>query len=365
MSDIDTTDVILAGLGIGGFLWMNHKLATERRARASAEQARDCAQVCAARSQRLANGLTRASAPSTTTNRLAPRTFDSIFARYGQGIPVSYLRALALRESSMNPRSSTGPAWGLLQVVEVVREDYNQRTGSRFTRQDLLDPIVNVSIAASALATIVRSYAQNHPRVRNLQPDWNNPRFIELLTFGWNAGWSERGGVGRVSTYLEQRGVLNQTIDTIHQASRAAGASPHLANAAKVAWSKSVAAQYFRELAANERLHGPVIEMPEDYVGPPTLVMTAPPGPITQPSQVTTTGPITSPSQVSAAEPSTPAAPQVAVTQTPSPQSSAELPLMPAVAIASAPTLSISAPAAASPSGLVGPINPYGDCACS
>jgi hypothetical protein len=378
MSDIDKTDVILAGLGIGGFLWMNHKLTAERRARVAAEQARDCAQACATRSKRPSNGLTRASAPSATAPRLAPRTFDPIFAAYGQGIPVPYLRALALRESDMNPRSASGPAWGLLQVIEVVRQDHNQRTGSRFMRQDLLDPVVNVTIAANALVTIMRSYAQHHPRVRNLQADWNNPRFAELLTFSWNAGWSERGGVGRVSSYLEQRGVLDQTIDTIHQASRAAGASPHLANAAKVAWSKSVAAQYFRELAADQRLHGPVIEMPEDYVGRgpviempedyvgrPTLVMTGPPAPITQPSQVTTIGPITSPSQVSAPEPRTPATSQVAVAPTASTRPGEELPLVPAVALATASAPSLAAPAATNPSGLGGPINPYDDCACS
>lgn len=346
MSNIDTTDLIFAGLGVGGFLWMNRKLEIERRTRIAAEQARDCARACAARIERPSNGLILTSASAPKTPGLAPRTFDSIFAAYGQGIPVPYLRALALRESSMNPRSSSGPAWGLLQVIEVVRQDHNQRAGTNYTRQHLLDPAINVTIAASALATIIRSYAEKHPRVANLRADWRNPRFIELLTFGWNAGWSERGGVGRVSTYLEQRGVLDQTIDSIHQASGAAGASPHLANAAKVAWSKSVAAQYFRELAP-EPLHGPVIEMPEDYVGRPTLVMTGPPS----------SGPITSPSQVST--PDVPAAPaQTVVT---APPVTAALPVTLAVAPASPPVIAV----APSPSGIGQPINPYGDCACS
>ena len=346
MSNIDTTDVILAGLGIGGFLWMNRKLEIERRARAAAEQQRDCARACAARIERPANGLTPTSASAPAARGLAPRSFDSIFATYGQGIPVPYLRALALRESNMNPRSSSGPAWGLLQVIEVVRQDHNERTGARYTRQDLLDPVINVTIAASALATIVRSYAQNHPRIANLQANWNNPRFIELLTFGWNAGWSERGGVGRVATYLEQRGVLDQSLDKIHQASRAAGASPHLANAAKVAWSKSVAAQYFRELAAEERPHGPVIEMPEDYVGRPTLVMT---GPITSPSQVSGAELVAAPTQV------------IAVAQTPAP---APLSATPAVAVTAPPMVSVTPAMPTSPSGVVGPINPYADCPC-
>jgi hypothetical protein len=348
MSNVDTTDVVLAGLGIGGFLWMNRKLGMERRARVAAEQQRDCARACAVRAP--ANGLKATAMPTSAPSGLAPRSFDSVFAAYGQGLPVTYLRALALRESNMTPRASSGPAVGLLQVIDVVREDYNQRTGAKYSRQDLTDPAINVAIAASALSTIAHSYAQNHPRVPNLQPNWSNPRFVELLTFGWNAGWSERGGVGRVSKYLEQRGVLDQSIDVIHQTSRAAGASPHLANAAKVAWSKSVAAQYLRELTDDQRHQPQLIEMPDDYVGRPTLVAMTPTtaahlvpvsGPITSPSQVSASGPITSPSQVNVV-----GAPSV--------------PAVPAVATPSSPTFAV----AGQPSGLMGPINPYDDCGC-
>ncbi|MBA3458425.1 MAG: transglycosylase SLT domain-containing protein [Deltaproteobacteria bacterium] len=183
MSNFDATDVLFAGLGVGGFLWFNHKLTSERRARIEAEVQRDCARTCGSQTAKPANG--RPTARPASAPRLAPRTFDQVFAAYGHGIPVPYLRALALRESNLNPQLSSGPAWGLLQVIEVVRQDYNQRTGATFTRKDLLDPAVNVTIASSALALIVKSYAQNHPRVPNLQANWTNPRFIELLTFGW------------------------------------------------------------------------------------------------------------------------------------------------------------------------------------
>ncbi len=185
MKDLDATDVLFAGLGVGGFLWFNHKLTSERRARVAAETKFDCARACASQTPKPANGRPVTRPASGGTQRLAPRTFDQVFAAYGHGIPVPYLRALALRESDMNPRLSSGPAWGLLQVIEVVRQDYNQRTGSTFTRKDLLDPAVNVTIASSALALIVKSFAQNHPRIANLQPNWSNPRFVELLTFGW------------------------------------------------------------------------------------------------------------------------------------------------------------------------------------
>jgi soluble lytic murein transglycosylase-like protein len=178
-----------------------------------------------------------------------PRLFDPIFAEHGHGLPVAFLRALGKRESNLDPGETKDPAWGLLQIIEVVRRDYNERHGTSYARRDLLDPVVNVKIGADLLTRIIHSYAQNHPNLPNLQPDWENPRFVELLTFGWNAGYSERGGVGRVARYLEQRGVTNLTIDTIFENARAAGATRHLSNPNKVRWSKGVAALYVRERA--------------------------------------------------------------------------------------------------------------------
>lgn len=176
----------------------------------------------------------------------AGRRFDALFAKRGRGLPVAYLRALAKRESNLNPREQTGAAWGLLQVTEIVRRDFNQRHGSSISRRDLLDPEVNVGVAAELLERIIASYERNHPGVANLQEDWSNPRFVELLTFGWNAGYSERGGVGRVARYLETRS-LSVTIDTVHKCAVVAGASRHLSNPKKVEWCKGVARLFYRE----------------------------------------------------------------------------------------------------------------------
>ena len=124
-------------------------------------------------------------------------------------------------------------------------------------RADLLKPAVNIRIAADLLRRIADSYERNHPEVENMLEDWNNPRFVELLTFGWNAGYSERGGVGRVVSYLEDRGLAHAvTIDSVHRYAKAAGASRHLSNAKKVAWCKGVALLYTREKAHDRRLVG-------------------------------------------------------------------------------------------------------------
>lgn len=181
-----------------------------------------------------------------------PRTFDAVFARHGQDLPVAYLRALAWSESRLDPRATTrkSSATGLLQVVDVVRSDHNRLHGTAYTRKDLTDPVINVTVAAAALRRVVRSYARNHQAVPNLLEDWNNYRFVELLTNGWNAGWSERAGLGRVARYLaEQVGTNDITIDLVHQHARAAGATRHLYNPNRLRWAQKVARHYSDERA--------------------------------------------------------------------------------------------------------------------
>jgi hypothetical protein len=176
-----------------------------------------------------------------------PRHFDPIFERHRGSIPIEFLRALAMRESGMNPSARGTAAWGLLQIVEVVRHAFNQAHGTHYTRAQLLDPEVNVPIAAWLLRRIVDGYQRHHADVANLRTDWRNPRFVELVVFGWNAGMSEAAGVGRVVEYLKRRGHRAIDLDLVHEHAQAAGASRHLSNPAKVRWSRSVADLYAQE----------------------------------------------------------------------------------------------------------------------
>lgn len=178
-----------------------------------------------------------------------PRTFDPIFAAHARGIPIAYLRSLAARESDLRPDLATGPAWGLMQVMPTVLDTFNKHHGTAFRRADLLNPEINVRIATHTLRTIINGYRQFHPEVPNLLEDWRNLRFVELLTFGWNAGFSERGGVGLVASYLSRLGFTDITIDLVHAHAAAAGASRHLSNEKKVRWCKGVARLYQREAA--------------------------------------------------------------------------------------------------------------------
>jgi hypothetical protein len=184
---------------------------------------------------------------SPSISSALPRDFDPVFERYRGSIPIEYLHALVQRESSFNSNARTGSAVGLMQIIPVVLDDYNKRHGTHYQREHLTDPSINVAIGCELLRIVITSYRRNHPRVPNLQANWNNPRFVELLTFGWVAGYSEAGGVGRVARYLESIGVTDLTIDRLHGNAQAAGASKHLSNAAKVRWCKSVVGMYLRE----------------------------------------------------------------------------------------------------------------------
>ena len=189
------------------------------------------------------------SAPAPIPSSRLPRRFDTVFDRYRGSIPIEYLRALVARESSFNASARTASAIGLMQIIPVVLDDYNKRHGTAYQREHLVDPSINVAIGCELLRLIIAGYRRYHPRVPNLQENWDNPRFAELLVLGWNAGFSEAGGVGRVARYLEARGTFDITIDRVHEHARAAGASKHLSNPAKVRWCKSVVALYLRERA--------------------------------------------------------------------------------------------------------------------
>lgn len=178
--------------------------------------------------------------------------FDSIFRAYANRVPVAYLRALSKRESNQNPASADGAAWGLLQVVPSVRQGYNERYGTSYAPEDLLDPEINTKIAADLLNRIVVAFGK-HPSA-NMREDWANPEFVKLVTAGWNSGYSERAGVGHVASYLEARGLPVTHDNVFAYAGQAGGTTPHLQNPAKQSWQRSVAALYFAQPDAGGNL---------------------------------------------------------------------------------------------------------------
>lgn len=177
---------------------------------------------------------------------MLPRTYDHIFRRHAGRLPVNYMRALSKRESDLNPREAKDPAWGLMQVVPVVRFEYNKKHGTNYSKSDLLKPEVNVKIASNLINRIVKLYGSTHPNTPNMRENWNNPEFVKLVTAGWNSGYSNVGGVGKVARYLERQGIP-VTHDNVFRYSQAAGATRHLTGNTSLRWQRSVADLFYAE----------------------------------------------------------------------------------------------------------------------
>jgi len=133
--------------------------------------------------------------------------FDKIFAEEGGGIPLAFLRALAFRESRNNPLQASGPAWGLLQVgidrrAGNVLASYNERLGKTLTKSDMLNPELNVRVAAELLRRIIEMH-----KAEGLTPDWTNGNWTGLIAIGWNTGYSRKAGSIRTLRYLKKHGI--------------------------------------------------------------------------------------------------------------------------------------------------------------
>lgn len=179
-----------------------------------------------------------------------PSTFDSTFTRYAGRIPVAFLRALGFRESGLNPKSvmpgSSAAARGLMQITGVARTAYNERHHTNYSADSLLDPEVSVRIAADLLERIIDAYKTWADRAPNMREDWSNPEFVKLLVAGWNAGYSQGGGVQKVASYLLGRG-LPVTHDSVFANAAPAGAVQYLQLPARQKWQRSVADLFYAQ----------------------------------------------------------------------------------------------------------------------
>jgi murein DD-endopeptidase MepM/ murein hydrolase activator NlpD len=246
-----------------------------------------------------------APAGESSKDRGLSRRFDRIFMAHGMGLPVPYLRALADRESGMNPDDPKG----LINVIGVVLDDFNEAQDTDLDKANLKDPRTNVTIAAWALRKIVDSLAKWHPDVPNLREDWTNRHFVELLTFAWNAGWSRSSGVGRVVDYLKERGQYDITLPDIVKHADAAGASHWLwAHPKKPKWTVGVVTLYIAELERDieaGRYTAPSPPVMEES-DPPVVVHVEPAPPHSPP---TPAAPVPAPAPPEPTPPSAPAPP--------------------------------------------------------
>jgi len=172
--------------------------------------------------------------------------WDPVIQRFAGSVPVAFIRALIHGESGgdsqkENPASH---AAGLLQITEIVRKDWNAaHADAPVGRNDLFDPEINVRIGAALLNRIVQTYRRH----RTLAPDWNTRRYPELVVLGWNAGYSDRGGVGLVVSQLEAAGAQANDV-TVDSVARVAAGLPQVSRFVslpeRMAYAKAVADLY-------------------------------------------------------------------------------------------------------------------------
>jgi hypothetical protein len=205
------------------------------------------------------------------------KEFDPLFGSIGTGIiPVEFLRVLAFNESSLHPGDitivkdgkrldpqkldqktlETRGAHGLFQTMAEVLKDYNLLHGTKYKLTDVSDPKhpeLGAKIGIELLERIVRAYNKNHP---TLGMNWGDPRWVALVVQGFNAGYSEAGGVGHVVSALEKLGIPKErvTVDAVSEVAPKVKGSRFLSEPARVRYAKHVADQYMREIGSANRV---------------------------------------------------------------------------------------------------------------
>lgn len=190
--------------------------------------------------------------------------WDPVIERFAGHVPVAFIRALVHGESGGDSQKENpvSHAAGLLQITDIVRKDWNAaHPDAPVSRTDLFDPETNVRIGAALLNRIVQTYRRH----RTLAPDWSSRRYAELVALGWNAGYSDRGGVGLAVGELEAAGAQPDDVTVDSVARVAAGlpkSSRFVALPARVAYAKAVADLYLGSRRA------PVVASRSSVVGP-------------------------------------------------------------------------------------------------
>jgi len=190
--------------------------------------------------------------------------WDPVIERFAGHVPVAFIRALVHGESGGDSQKENpvSHAAGLLQITDIVRKDWNAaHPDAPVSRTDLFDLETNVRIGAALLNRIVQTYRRH----RTLAPDWSSRRYAELVALGWNAGYSDRGGVGLAVGELEAAGAQPNDVTVDSVAAVAAGlpkAARFVALPARVAYAKAVADLYLGSRRA------PVVASRGSAVGP-------------------------------------------------------------------------------------------------
>lgn len=170
------------------------------------------------------------------------KTFDAVFDKFRDNIPLEFLKALAFSASGLNPSKSAHESAGLFMISVPALTSYDKKFGGSHVPKDLADPILNTQIAVWILKNIVTYYASNFPR--SMKEDWTNKDFVALVVHGYNVGYREPNGVGAAVKQLEKIDPKKVSLDTVAQAAKGMKLPAGLYNTKALNFAKSVTNLY-------------------------------------------------------------------------------------------------------------------------
>ena len=212
---------------------------------------------------------------ATDSKPSIPTTYDSLFKKYGApDIPVAYLRALAMMESNFNPQAFNKPSSGLMQISTICLKDFNQLNSTKVQAKDLFDPKTSIRIGTWLIRRIIQLYKKKSPGL--MEPKWDDPKWVALLTLGWTAGW------GAVADYIAAlRSKIPDTkidMDAVialaqvkHPKSNIyakPSPGPYMSDPKLRTWVLKVVQKYFRELGTDPLMPGNEIPASTDATVP-------------------------------------------------------------------------------------------------
>lgn len=204
---------------------------------------------------------------------MAQDTYDAIFgqAALNSGVPYLYLRALAIHESNLKADAvGSGKERGLLQIHPITLEAYNKANKKQVTADESAQPITNAMIAVWLIKRIVSSLKKNHPN--SFDGNWSSPRDVAIITQAYNAGESEKSGVGKLIGAMEKQKIAPEriTYETIAQANEAMKINKWLSDKRRLEYVKRVTNDYmlfaYPQIVAKEAIKEPVKEQVKEEI---------------------------------------------------------------------------------------------------
>lgn len=140
-----------------------------------------------------------------------PATQDLLFGELSRtsGIPFAFLKSLAWHETRFDAHAvSPTNVPGMFQCTSAVRNMYNKKNGTKWTRDEMFDPYKCGLVACFLLNLIVDEYKQTGViKPENFTTFWRSSVDVGLIYLGYTAGWTREQGVPAITGRMREKGV--------------------------------------------------------------------------------------------------------------------------------------------------------------